>query len=1609
MYKKYILPLLLLFLFTPLMTGPLTQRWQFDITTNNWTNTTTADVWTLSAYTFTKSGGSQIPSGGFSEVWTYNPSTTRWSETSAGSNAWAATDIGTWHEYTSGTTWHYFGPSLGYPRGTWRQNGTGTLWSYNEVDQIWNEDGTVNTKFFPPFLPEQVIVQHQEILSAYNYLTTREIPDGTTNISWEDDFENLVYNYTTGAWTWTAPEYEPAGNATSQWLDNVTFTGGSPAYSEKWTLSENTNASYGRNYTNESATISGGEVIHHNTATNTWTHSGANSHAWSFDPVLNEWINQGTGARYEYNTRARSWHQIDKALPLQTWQYTHDATDDWVWHDTTNDVHWQYSGGDWQNLATSDTYSASGTKLDDGTDTWSYDPAAWQNDNSSATAALFPLLPPNPAGQLGRIQQQGYILGQSHVPTGSGFLATYEGQQSDFNAAVALRGSARVTAMSALTTPVTNLVNLITPWHTKYLQLSNPHHHASHVFTPAQNGQFDIWNHVGWRFAQTGKAAILFQAKGASQLTFCFATTPGSPLYTIIAQTETNTITVSDSGGQIASASVTPFIADGSTWYDYWITYENGVFALGTGSIVNVNTVYTIDLTDSSLTLADDSNLSNIFYISFAAQSGIPFEYRNIRTQPLDPTIALHGATSINTRIADEVAIGGWQDDFDDWDDEMLAVSTKLTVADRATQLSGVPAGLATPRTEVTAAKTATDGAGYGTDGALDSVLSRSSFDAVFTQIESSVLLANAYLAAKALFTSIDNDVTALLNKLDRNSLSLSDFTTQILATKTALATTLSSLVSQLTTAKNEAVKLKAVSSSYTALTNSMIEELGIATALQTNLDYFEKYMILQHHELNFNLTTVPTTEQRNALLAAIDDAEEEEITAQNSMAQMIADGSLTVFGAACAPTTLLLRHSHDEIRTRTENTLSGNSDRHLIVTDPSHQYATLATSKAAFSAAQTNTQAALEGELVELVLTSNPGTDKPVRPAIDTIVVEESRNAAATGTIAQQNLTAPAGTKETPKNIVFTEQARIEEVVVNTTDKTDANVQIYAKDATIGLGRSNLTKDAGKALTVLGSSQFIPDGEGVVYVYSDMRVLPNDPTISQVATPIAAGPNFGKSTTDTRCIGSFPLAEKGRHKVEFRAPGEQQTIIIGRNVELDLTNFGKGDTAGGQRIVFGKDVSLIFEPGAIIRFPYLEPSQADKAPVLEFSGDNARLIFKEEENRTPARHSDTKTGTDLIRNKILGVGVIRFSGTDARMEVHRGALVSVEADYQSPRTDLKFEFTGENARLELGTKAIRGGALQVGNFQDGGYNRYNTANYPNNSSNPDVGFETRPTQIDCSFTINGLNAHIDLCREGFLGLGVGVVNKQGLINGSTATKSDAPADDTWQTIPLYNLGSLKLEILEGYLDHSGMYFGNERGAGLLALGQQVDGAQLKFTMNKGLPFPIKPGGYVMYHGYRADNETDEQAPLSLHLWDTASTTFNNNATDNGMYSLLAPPQTIFTRGVNASTGVGQRYGSGSVTNDTSSYSFLGNTRDFYRLLSMQNFVSDKKHVPAIKVDGKIKIGHVTDNIIKMKNILIDDVLTPGEGYQVPFEVAVYNNVLTGRDGNIPSRRWTQN
>ena len=492
----------------------------------------------------------------------------------------------------------------------------------------------------------------------------------------------------------------------------------------------------GRNYTNTSAAIVDGEVIHHNTATNSWSYANSNSHSWTFDPAGVEWINQGTDARYEYNTRARSWTQVDKAAPLQSWQSVYDATDGWVWNDAHAGINWQYNSGSWKNVATSETYTASGAQLQDsGSNSWSYTPAAWtRTDAPEITSALFPLLPPNPAGQLGRIQQQGYILAATHLTTGAGYKTTYDEYQASFDAALELRGASRASAMSALKTPTSDLVTLINPWNTKYLQLANPHHTADHIFAPATTGNFDIWNRQGWRFAQTGKGAVLFKAKGTHKLTIGFSEFPSTEGdYKLVLQDTETTATLRDSGGDIARTTINTFATDGTSFYDYWLTYNNGIVTFGTGQYVGAETIYTFDLNTSGLTLADSTNKEKMQFISFSAESAAAYEFKDIRVLPHDTTIAHGGAYYINKRIPDEILIGGWQDDFDTYKDDLIVAANKTTISERSTAFQAISDGLAGPLSQVNATKTATDENGYATVGALSSSASRTDFDAVHT------------------------------------------------------------------------------------------------------------------------------------------------------------------------------------------------------------------------------------------------------------------------------------------------------------------------------------------------------------------------------------------------------------------------------------------------------------------------------------------------------------------------------------------------------------------------------------------------------------------------------------------------------------------------------------------------------------------------------------------------------------------------------------------------------------------------------------------------------------------------------------------------------------
>ena len=93
---------------------------------------------------------------------------------------------------------------------------------------------------------------------------------------------------------------------------------------------------------------------------------------------------------------------------------------------------------------------------------------------------------------------------------------------------------------------------------------------------------------------------------------------------------------------------------------------------------------------------------------------------------------------------------------------------------------------------------------------------------------------------------------------------------------------------------------------------------------------------------------------------------------------------------------------------------------------------------------------------------------------------------------------------------------------------------------------------------------------------------------------------------------------------------------------------------------------------------------------VLYFN-DESRLIFESDlTNEDRVFEGAGLTGTDCIRNKLVGMGQI-WLNKDAIMEVKEGAFVGIESDYHTALTDLTLSLQ-RNAELQIGSPSVKGG-----------------------------------------------------------------------------------------------------------------------------------------------------------------------------------------------------------------------------------------------------------------------------------------------------------------------------
>ncbi len=193
------------------------------------------------------------------------------------------------------------------------------------------------------------------------------------------------------------------------------------------------------------------------------------------------------------------------------------------------------------------------------------------------------------------------------------------------------------------------------------------------------------------------------------------------------------------------------------------------------------------------------------------------------------------------------------------------------------------------------------------------------------------------------------------------------------------------------------------------------------------------------------------------------------------------------------------------------------------------------------------------------------------------------------------------------------------------------------------------------------------------------------------------------------------------------------------------------------------------------------------------FEGDSR--CYCEPETAVNLPDGTSVESTDRTRVSFIGSGRVTFK-ENAQFVIPRGALVGIESvgngftNFYRAYTNQSWALT-DNAQFSIGSAAEYGGGFQIGNV-------FENLDDPN-------------PLIDFTLILTGAGALLDLNSQGFLGLGVGIVNKP------------QSAPNTWLVGQLFDVNSVTLSIPEGTFQHNQIYSGDNKLAGLLAIKSSQD------------------------------------------------------------------------------------------------------------------------------------------------------------------------------------------
>jgi hypothetical protein len=304
----------------------------------------------------------------------------------------------------------------------------------------------------------------------------------------------------------------------------------------------------------------------------------------------------------------------------------------------------------------------------------------------------------------------------------------------------------------------------------------------------------------------------------------------------------------------------------------------------------------------------------------------------------------------------------------------------------------------------------------------------------------------------------------------------------------------------------------------------------------------------------------------------------------------------------------------------------------------------------------------------------------------------------------------------------------------------------VVQNEGVVGLNTVHRNLDSDSAQMVLGVNgvELCANGSGTFEI--------NEDVIINNVCHILPGPNFGIGSPET---------------LRFHSQDPKEIRVLNTGV-LDLSQF----TLPTQNIEFAGNLSLVFEPG----------SRMIMGGGTVVFNDNASMAL-ERVFDTPLEAGLSVSDLDSIRVKLIGNGTIVMNDASS-FTIPNDTFFGVETDPTCTNITNINLILNNQARVEIGNDKIAGGAFQVGNT-----------------------ISATGASVNFNLTLNGISSVFQINRQGFLGFGVGMVNKA----------STFP--NNWTVGCLANVGTITINILEGIFRHNQIFSGNSDLASLLAIG----------------------------------------------------------------------------------------------------------------------------------------------------------------------------------------------